>query len=414
MPGGIQTTRIDPTLTAHYIKDNRRAPVSARAQQFLRLRRHQLQSDFWPGRMKLFGLCRRDRRAGPGTRRLAASCRRVVGSAAYRPRPRCCRFPTFCRPQNGGVPAGWSSSLSAVALEATAHADADPDEWRVCSLPPAVTVTICHEICQALALAAREVSPTRFANSVHNAAAGYWSIATGSMMESNVLCAFDASFVAGLLDAMTQLRWIGKRCCWSPMTRNIPRRARQASDPRRARSRHGADAGANRDLAGRYRSDAHREGADKMADPELEALRVASRRALAAAAALLAGGVAGTSGSRLSRCIARRRSGPTMRLRSRLDRGATFPITGACACSMKSSTGTRTTSAAAPPRTALPDNPLRSHGRLGAASGIEYAAQAMALHGALAGAAPGATCGRVASRVARQCARCAAACAEAG
>lgn len=29
------------------------------------------------------------------------------------------------------------------------------------------------------------------------------------------------------------------------------------------------------------------------------------------------------------------------------------------------------------------DNPLRAHGRLGAACGVEYAAQAMALHGAL-------------------------------
>ena len=28
MPGGIQTTRVDPTLTAHYIKENRRAPLS--------------------------------------------------------------------------------------------------------------------------------------------------------------------------------------------------------------------------------------------------------------------------------------------------------------------------------------------------------------------------------------------------
>jgi hypothetical protein len=64
---------------------------------------------------------------------------------------------------------------------------------------------ICHEICQALALSTREVSPTRFSNSVHNVAAGYWSIATGSMTESNVLCAFDASFVAGLLDAITQI-----------------------------------------------------------------------------------------------------------------------------------------------------------------------------------------------------------------
>jgi 3-oxoacyl-[acyl-carrier-protein] synthase I len=27
MPGGIQTTRVDPTLTAHYIKENRRAPL---------------------------------------------------------------------------------------------------------------------------------------------------------------------------------------------------------------------------------------------------------------------------------------------------------------------------------------------------------------------------------------------------
>ena len=37
----------------------------------------------------------------------------------------------------------------------------------------------------------------------------------------------------------------------------------------------------------------------------------------------------------------------------------------------------------------LPDHPLRSHGRLGAACGIEYAAQAMAVHGALTGGAPG-------------------------
>ena len=33
------------------------------------------------------------------------------------------------------------------------------------------------------------------------------------------------------------------------------------------------------------------------------------------------------------------------------------------------------------------DHPLRAHGRLGAACGIEYAAQAMAVHGALAGGA---------------------------
>ncbi len=38
-----------------------------------------------------------------------------------------------------------------------------------------------------------------------------------------------------------------------------------------------------------------------------------------------------------------------------------------------------------------PDNPLRADGRLGALAGIEYAAQAVAIHGALlgVGAAPG-------------------------
>jgi len=63
----------------------------------------------------------------------------------------------------------------------------------------------CHEICRALAASPREISPTRFSNSVHNAAAGYWSIATGATGASTVLCAFDASFCAGLLEALVQV-----------------------------------------------------------------------------------------------------------------------------------------------------------------------------------------------------------------
>jgi predicted hotdog family 3-hydroxylacyl-ACP dehydratase len=44
-----------------------------------------------------------------------------------------------------------------------------------------------------------------------------------------------------------------------------------------------------------------------------------------------------------------------------------------------------------------PDNPLRSHDRLSIACGIEYAAQAMALHGALAGGAVDGTASGAAS-----------------
>lgn len=61
-----------------------------------------------------------------------------------------------------------------------------------------------HRICETLACAEREVSPTRFHNSVHNAAAGYWCIATGSREPSTSLCAYDASFAAGLLEAAAQ------------------------------------------------------------------------------------------------------------------------------------------------------------------------------------------------------------------
>lgn len=63
----------------------------------------------------------------------------------------------------------------------------------------------CHAICEMLASEDRQISPTRFHNSVHNAAAGYWSIATGAMASSSVLCAFDASFGAGLLEVLTQV-----------------------------------------------------------------------------------------------------------------------------------------------------------------------------------------------------------------
>ena len=62
----------------------------------------------------------------------------------------------------------------------------------------------CHEICSALASSDRLISPTRFHNSVHNAASGYWSISSGAMASSSVLCAHDGSFAAGLLEAMTQ------------------------------------------------------------------------------------------------------------------------------------------------------------------------------------------------------------------
>lgn len=74
-----------------------------------------------------------------------------------------------------------------------------------------------HHICETLAANARELSPTRFHNSVHNAPAGYWSIAAKSMAPSTSLCCHDASFAAGLLEAATQVLADGNAValiCW--------------------------------------------------------------------------------------------------------------------------------------------------------------------------------------------------------
>ncbi|GLQ86893.1 beta-ketoacyl synthase chain length factor [Dyella flagellata] len=56
-------------------------------------------------------------------------------------------------------------------------------------------------MCSVLARTPTELSPTRFHNSVHNAAAGYWTIAADCHAPSSATCAGSASFGAGLLEA---------------------------------------------------------------------------------------------------------------------------------------------------------------------------------------------------------------------
>jgi hypothetical protein len=90
----------------------------------------------------------------------------------------------------------------AVGYQAAAHAGADVAALSTVFAASGGDGVNCHEICQMLASDDRQISPTRFHNSVHNAAAGYWGIATGAMAPSSVLCAYDGSFGAGLLEAL--------------------------------------------------------------------------------------------------------------------------------------------------------------------------------------------------------------------
>ena len=92
-----------------------------------------------------------------------------------------------------------------VALAACTAAGRDP-----AALPSVFASThgdlgITDYMCATLAGEPRAISPTRFHNSVHNAAAGYWTIGAGCHAPSTAISSFDASFAQGLLEALVQL-----------------------------------------------------------------------------------------------------------------------------------------------------------------------------------------------------------------
>jgi hypothetical protein len=93
----------------------------------------------------------------------------------------------------------------AVGAEAFAASGRDPRVTQTVFTSSGGDGDTIHAIMSTLAASARELSPTRFHNSVHNAAAGYWSILTGSKAASSAICAHDDSFAAGLLEAMALL-----------------------------------------------------------------------------------------------------------------------------------------------------------------------------------------------------------------
>lgn len=93
----------------------------------------------------------------------------------------------------------------AVGYEAVLASKRDPSTLATVFSSSSGDGLNCHMICESLA-GDRLVSPTRFANSVHNAPSGYWAIAHRAMVASTSLCGFDGSFGGGLLEAMAQVQ----------------------------------------------------------------------------------------------------------------------------------------------------------------------------------------------------------------
>jgi hypothetical protein len=92
------------------------------------------------------------------------------------------------------------------ALEAIENAGVAPAAVATVFSSSGGETAVFDRICSALASDDRAVSPTLFHHSVHNAAAGYWGIGTQSRLSSTALAGYDASFAAGLLEAVSLVR----------------------------------------------------------------------------------------------------------------------------------------------------------------------------------------------------------------
>jgi hypothetical protein len=92
-----------------------------------------------------------------------------------------------------------------VALAACDAAGRDPATLSSVFASTHGDLDITDYMCGILASQPRSLSPTRFHNSVHNAAAGYWTIGAGAMAPATAISAYDASFAQGLLEALAQL-----------------------------------------------------------------------------------------------------------------------------------------------------------------------------------------------------------------
>ena len=149
---------------------------------------------------------------GPGLDGWPASRAVLAGETLYQPQKTIFPVPELLPAAERRRSSDITKLSLATMLEAVSAAGLD-----AANLPSVFTSSSgdgynCHAINEMLASEDREISPTRFHNSVHNAAAGYCSIATGAMAPSAVLCAYDGSFGAGLLEALTQVAVDNTRC----------------------------------------------------------------------------------------------------------------------------------------------------------------------------------------------------------
>jgi len=141
---------------------------------------------------------------GPGLADWTAAREALSGAAAY-------VRADNAAPASGLLPAAKrrrATPSTRIALtaaqQALAHAGLDATNVPAVFGSSSGNPDIIHDICAMLAAGDYQISPTKFHNSVHNAASGYYSIAVASHRAVTSLCALDGTAAATLLEAAVQ------------------------------------------------------------------------------------------------------------------------------------------------------------------------------------------------------------------
>jgi len=138
---------------------------------------------------------------GPGLDGWAASRAILAGNQPYVPRPIQPPVPSILAANERRRTGAAVRLALSVAQQASEMADIAPGGIASLFATSNGDGAVVHAILQTLA-SDEPVSPTQFHNSVHNAASGYWSIATGSRQPTSCLSGGDASGAAALLKAV--------------------------------------------------------------------------------------------------------------------------------------------------------------------------------------------------------------------
>jgi hypothetical protein len=129
----------------------------------------------------------------------------LAGQCSYQPSPLPALKPALLAPDVRRRTSEHIRFAVEVASDATRGLDRAARELATVFASCDADGQITHDILIEVAKDAPQVSPTRFHNSVNNAAAGYWCMAVGSQQPSTSIGAWDDVAAAGLLEAAAQV-----------------------------------------------------------------------------------------------------------------------------------------------------------------------------------------------------------------